>query len=155
MICNTSCIIAGAFIFSSVFLAFRVNKQTLNDPLFQLLSQTNKDRYMLLANERRNIYLKGFLLGFLLSLLGLFIIHKTKIYKTNKISNICFITATSFIVNYFFYILHPKSDYMIRHLKSTKEKEAWLHIYRTMQFNCHLGFVLGLIGMMFVGNSFC
>ena len=61
MICNTSCIIAGAFIFSSVFLAFRVNKQTLNDPLFQLLSQTNKDRYMLLANERRNIYLKGFL----------------------------------------------------------------------------------------------
>ena len=44
---------------------------------------------------------------------------------------------------------------MITHLKSEEEREAWLNIYKTMQFNYHLGFVLGLIGMMFVGNSFC
>jgi len=44
---------------------------------------------------------------------------------------------------------------MVKHLNSQDEKNAWLKIYKTMQFNYHLGFVLGLIGMIFVGNSFC
>ena len=44
---------------------------------------------------------------------------------------------------------------MINHLESYKEKQAWLEIYKKMQFNYHLGFSLGLIGMLFIGNSFC
>ena len=44
---------------------------------------------------------------------------------------------------------------MIKHLNSQDEKNAWLKIYKTMQYNYHLGFVLGLIGMIFIGNSFC
>ena len=76
-------------------------------------------------------------------------------FKVTKLVNICFVLATSFTVNYFFYILHPKSDYMVLHLKNLEEKQAWLNIYKTMQFNYHLGFVLGLVGMIFIGNSFC
>ena len=41
MVCTTSCIVAGAFIISSIFLCLRVDKQTLKDPLFQLLSDEN------------------------------------------------------------------------------------------------------------------
>jgi hypothetical protein len=44
---------------------------------------------------------------------------------------------------------------MVLHLKDDDEKQAWLNIYKTMQFNYHLGFALGLVGMIFVGNSFC
>ena len=63
--------------------------------------------------------------------------------------------AISYSVNYFFYILHPKTDYMVLHLNTEKERKAWLDIYKTMQFNYHLGFALGLVGMMFVGSSLC
>jgi|TARA_B000000475_G_C15994755_1_gene446486 hypothetical protein len=155
MVCTTSCIIAGAFVISSIFVSLRVDKSTLKDPLFQLLSNENKQRYVRIANERKNIYLKGFGLGFVISLLALFILNNNKMFKVNKLVNICFVLATSFSVNYFFYILHPKSDYMVLHLKDDKEKQAWLNIYKTMQFNYHLGFALGLVGMIFVGNSFC
>lgn len=155
MVCTTSCIIAGAFVISSIFVSLRVDKSTLKDPLFQLLSNKNKQRYVKIANERKNIYLKGFGLGFVISLLALFILNNNKMFKVNKLVNICFVLATSFSVNYFFYILHPKSDYMVLHLKDDKEKQAWLNIYKTMQFNYHLGFALGLVGMIFVGNSFC
>ena len=155
MVCTTSCIIAGAFVISSIFVSLRVDKSTLKDPLFQLLSNENKQRYVKIANERKNIYLKGFGLGFVISLLALFILNNNKMFKVNKLVNICFVLATSFSVNYFFYILHPKSDYMVLHLKDDKEKQAWLNIYKTMQFNYHLGFALGLVGMIFVGNSFC
>tara|TARA_B100000035_G_scaffold313268_1_gene326596 strand:+ start:2328 stop:2792 length:465 start_codon:yes stop_codon:yes gene_type:complete len=154
MKCTTSCILAGAFIFASMFVSYRVNKQTLSSPLFQLLSNENKTRYIKIANERKNIYFKGFGLGLILSLIVLYGLNNKK-NKLTKLTNICFVLATSFTVNYFFYILHPKSDYMVKHLNSQDEKNAWLKIYKTMQFNYHLGFVLGLIGMIFVGNSFC
>ena len=155
MVCTTSCIVAGAFIISSIFVCLRVDKSTLKDPLFQLLSNKNKDRYINIANERKYIYLKGFGLGFMISLLALFVLNNNKMFKVNKLVNICFVLATSFSVNYFFYILHPKSDYMVLHLKDDSEKHAWLNIYKTMQFNYHLGFALGLAGMIFIGNSFC
>ena len=155
MVCPTSCIVAGAFIVSSIFVSLRVDKSTLKDPLFQLLSERNKNRYMRIANERKNIYLKGFGLGFILSLIALFILNNNKMFKVTKLMNICFVLATSFTVNYFFYILHPKTDYMVLHLNNDEEKKAWLDIYKTMQFNYHLGFALGLVGMIFIGNSFC
>uniref|UniRef100_A0A6C0JC66 Uncharacterized protein n=1 Tax=viral metagenome TaxID=1070528 RepID=A0A6C0JC66_9ZZZZ len=155
MVCTTSCIVAGAFVISSIFVSLRVDKSTLKDPLFQLLSNENKQRYVTIANERKNIYLKGFGLGFIISIFALFVLNNNKMFKVNKLVNICFVLATSFSVNYFFYILHPKSDYMVLHLKDDKEKQAWLNIYKTMQFNYHLGFALGLVGMIFVGNSFC
>ena len=66
MLGTTSCIVAGAFIISSIFLCLRVDKQTLKDPLFQLLSDENKQRYIDIANERKNIYFKGFGLGFII-----------------------------------------------------------------------------------------
>ena len=155
MVCPTSCIVAGAFIVSSIFVSLRVDKSTLKDPLFQLLSERNKNRYMRIADERKNIYLKGFGLGFILSLIALFILNNNKMFKVTKLMNICFVLATSFTVNYFFYILHPKSDYMVLHLNNDEEKKAWLDIYKTMQFNYHLGFALGLVGMIFIANSFC
>jgi hypothetical protein len=154
MVCTTSCIVAGAFVISSIFVSLRVDKSTLKDPLFQLLSNENKQRYVTIANERKNIYLKGFGLGFIISLFALFVLNNNKMFKVNKLVNICFVLATSFSVNYFFYILHPKSDYMVLHLKDDEEKQAWLDIYKTMQFNYHLGFALGLVGMIFIGNSF-
>ena len=155
MTCTTSCIIAGAFIFSSFFVSTRINKKTLKNPLFKVLNDKQKRKYMLITNERKNIYIKGFTLGLILSTLSLYILNNNKLFKMNKLSNICFILASSFTINYFFYILYPKSDYMINHLKSYQEKQAWLEIYKKMQFNYHLGFLLGLIGMIFIGNSFC
>ena len=74
---------------------------------------------------KEKIYiLKGFGLGFILSLIALFILNNNKMFKVTKLMNICFVLATSFTVNYFFYILHPKSDYMVLHLNNDEEK--WL-----------------------------
>ena len=44
---------------------------------------------------------------------------------------------------------------MVVHLDDEDQRKAWLEIYRTMQYNYHLGFALGLVGMMFVGRSYC
>ena len=82
-----------------------IDKQALNQPLIELLDDENKQRYMMIANERKMIYFKGFALGFILSLLALYVLNNNKLFKVTKLTNTCFVLATSFIVNYFFRVL--------------------------------------------------
>ena len=48
----------------------------------------------------------------------------------------------------FVYILSPKTTYMIEHLNSKQQIDAWLNIYRTMQVKYHTGLVLGIVAAM-------
>jgi hypothetical protein len=59
------------------------------------------------------------------------------------------------MTNYFYYILSPKSDWMILHIEGDKQKKAWLSVYRIMQYNYHFGALLGLVGAFFIANTFC
>ena len=84
MFCKKSCLIAGSFIVASIFVCLRVDKQALNQPLMELLDDENKQRYRMIANERKAIYFKGFALGFILSLLALYILNNNKFKASMK-----------------------------------------------------------------------
>lgn len=97
----------------------RVDKSTLKDPLFQLLSNENKQRYVNIANERKNIYLKGFGLGFVISLLALIGMlndgpHLIELSPVDSLDGepipeaIKYINIIIYLITIFFsYILHP------------------------------------------------
>jgi hypothetical protein len=59
-------------------------------------------------------------------------------------SLVCVVMATCFITNYFYYMLSPKSDWMLNHVSNQQETRAWLLMYREMSYNYHLGLVLGI-----------
>ena len=63
--------------------------------------------------------------------------------------------AITLATNYFYYILHPKSDYMILHLEEESQRLIWLKVYRNMQVKYHIGLVLGIIASMFLAKSIC
>ena len=147
MICTTSC--TGFFIIFIGMIYFTLKKPYDKHNRFEMLLNDNqKITYEKIKLERRNIYLKGYFLGFFLSIL--IILYSPKIKKTNMI---CTIGVVSFVTNYFYYILSPKSDWMVLHLHSTEQKKAWLEIYRTMQYNHHFGFLLGIIALMVLTNG--
>jgi hypothetical protein len=119
----------------------------------ELLSPSLKQRYESIIKERRDISLKGYVLGFLISLLVIAIYKykcKNKCIKKNTFF-ICMIVSISFLTNYFYYILTPKSDWMLNHLKSREEISMWLEVYKEMQRNYHMGILLGIIGVAFLG----
>ena len=60
---------------------------------------------------------------------------------------ICIVMSISFITNYFYYILSPKSDWMLNHVNDKEQVKAWLQMYREMSYNYHLGLVLGIIAV--------
>ena len=103
--------------------------------------------YDKIAYERQMISYKGYILGFIISLFIIFYNLNVKSGKLNNTSIVCIVVATSFLTNYFFYMLHPKSKWMLNYLNDKEQVKAWLQMYRTMQFNYHLGLVLGIIGV--------
>lgn len=110
--------------------------------------------YNKLSRERMAISYQGYILGFIISLFIILYNYFYKIKKLSTVSIICIVLATSFLTNYFYYILHPKSDWMLNHINNPEQTKAWLIMYREMQFNYHMGLVIGILGVGILAFAF-
>jgi hypothetical protein len=157
MVCATSCAIAFIFIVANIYCcAFSHRSGGVIQEFVAKLSPDNQRRYAVITRERQGIYFMGLFLGFILSMILL--VCCRKYFAGGRGGNtgvLCMVAAVSFSVNYFYYILSPKSDWMVLHLKSGEETQAWLKVYRTMQFNYHAGLVLGILAVVAFGNALC
>ena len=97
---------------------------------------------------------KGYVLGVIISLGIIFYNLKIKGTKMSNSSLVCTVIATAFITNYFYYMLHPKSDWMLNHMGNQEEVKAWLQMYREMQYNYHMGITLGIIAVGILAFAF-
>ena len=64
------------------------------------------------------------------------------------------VASFSFLTNYFYYTLSPKSDWMLNHIADGNQAKAWLYVYRKHQVAYHGGLALGLIAMGFFAFAF-
>ena len=157
MICKKTCALAGAFLSASLATSYFIDKTTLSKNLKNSLSKGKQHIYQKITKERKNIYFTGMTLGLTLSIL-LILLNRTNpnsVYNLNKSQLICATLATTFTVCYFYYILYPKSTHMVLHLDTKNQKEQWLKIYKSMQFNYHAGFALGLVGISILAYGMC
>ena len=151
--CATSCGIAATLIAGMAYCTYMGNRSQLVQNYMRTLTPDQQQTYAKIVAERRGIYLRGFGWGLLLSALMLGIHHQ---YLTmSRAVLLCNVAAITLATNYFYYILSPKSDWMVLHLKSGEETQAWLKVYRTMQYNYHIGLVLGILAVVAFGNALC
>ncbi len=148
MACYVSCVLAIAFLVASIFVMCNTEKNPIMKQYIQGLNEMQKKKYVEITMERRNIYLTGFFIGFVLSLVLLYFFMK----KMNRWGSICMVAAVTFTFSYFYYILVPKKDYMLKYLSDKEDNENWWKVYRVMQKHYHLGFVLGLVGAVLFCN---
>jgi multisubunit Na+/H+ antiporter MnhE subunit len=97
---------------------------------------------------------QGYVLGFILSLVIIYYNVSVKHNNLTTMPLVCIVLATSFVANYFYYIIHPKSDWMLHHLQNKEEIKAWLEMYREMQYNYHMGIALGIVGVGLFAYAF-
>jgi hypothetical protein len=155
MVCTTSCVVATIFIVAMVFTMYGSDKTEAINNFRRILTHQQNVTYDKIANERRRIYFIGFALGLLASFIFLAWNNSSGTRRLNRFSTICVVGAITFTINYFYYMLAPKSDWMILHIEGDTQKKAWLGVYKVMQYNYHLGALLGLVGALFIGNVFC
>jgi hypothetical protein len=150
MVCTTSCVLALAFISASLFVTFNTEKDERLQELMEVLTPVQKAIYKEIRNERRTLYLQGFTLGFVVSLIALYMMKN----KMNRWGSLCMVGAITFSVSYFYYILMPKKYEMITFLDKKEEREAWWEVYKVMQKYYHGGFLLGVIAVILFCNMF-
>ena len=155
MPCYTSCFIAIVFLSSMIFMHFFMIKNNVIKEYQDQLPENLLQIYKQIVNERTRIYYYGFLLGFLLSIT--IIMYNLQLKSSNKMTNtsmVCIIVSTSFLVNYFYYVLSPKTNHMLEHIESKPQIKAWFKMYSNMQYYYHMSLVLGILTMGFFAAAF-
>lgn len=153
MICGSTCGIALMFLVANVYVTLSSDtKLKIKENYYKTLSQNEILRYENIVNERRNIYFQGYALGLIMSFILLALNYNNKNGLSNN-SMVCVVGAVTLIVNYFYYMLAPKSDYMVLHLNERKQREEWQKINRYMQVKYHVGLVLGIVAAMLFAKS--
>jgi len=147
MACTISCMISAVFIIGMIYFYNRTNKSEIVKHYKDKLPSDLQKRYNIISEERMKISVYGYALGLIISLFFIFYNLKFKRVRMNNTSLVCIVMATCFLTNYFYYMLSPKSDWMINHISNSEQGKAWLLMYREMSYNYHAGLVLGIVAV--------
>ena len=143
--------ISAVFIIGMIYFYTMTGKSNIVQQYRSSLSPELLIRYDTIAKERMTISYQGYVLGFILSLIIIYYHSKTKM---STISLVCTVIATASITNYFYYMLHRKSDWMLNHVREKKDVEKWLQMYRSMSYHYHSGLALGIIAVAVFAFAF-
>ena len=114
------------------------------EKMVSLMDDDQKEIYSKIRKERLNHYLNGLAAGVVLSLPTLYLIKNTT-------SRVCASGIVLMMTASIKYYLQPKSDYMIKHLNSQEQKEAWMNVSRNFIKKKISGVMIGLF--LYIGLS--
>lgn len=154
MACAISCIVSTIFLIGMIYFYNMTDKSAIVKHYKSSLSSDLQKRYDKISKERLMISYQGYALGVILSLGIIYYNLKIKKDKMTTTVLVCTVIATAFVTNYFYYMLHPKSDWMLNHMGNKEEVRAWLQMYREMQYNYHMGLTLGIIAVGILAFAF-
>lgn len=153
MICKISVMISIVFIVGYIVHAFMIDKHGITQTFRASLNHHQQTIYDSIVKERKWLSIKGYLLGLLVALIIAIDNYINRRVKKLPV-NIAIGVATTFIIHYFYYILSPKSNWMVLHLDHKSQREAWQKVYRQMQLGFHSGIFIGIIGVAILFSAF-
>ena len=154
MPCSSTCLLATALIISMIYFQNATTKSKVVEIYKDQLPSNLKERYEKITTERLRIYFYGYLLGFILSFIIIMYNYSSKRHILTNTSLICLVIVVSFFTNYFYYILSPKTDWMLNHINTREQTKAWLIMYRSMQVNYHMGLIIGIVAVGVLAFAF-
>jgi uncharacterized membrane protein YkgB len=146
--------ISAVFVIGMIYFYNATDKSEIVKHYKEKLSSDLQKRYDKITKERLTISYYGYGFGFFISLFIIFYNTKIKVVRLNTLSLVCTVMATCFLTNYFFYMLYPKSDWMLNHMHNQQEVRAWLQMYRIMSYSYHMGLVLGILAVGILAFAF-
>ena len=153
MNCLLLCSIGIALLIANLVVTLTSDKGKQKDIFYKTLTPELVAKYEDIIKERKEIYIKGYFYGLILAFI--LVAYANKLRKINTMGGICVMAGITFLTNYLYYILTPKSDSMVIHLDKEEQRVEWQKIYRSMQVKYHSGLVLGIIAAGFLGASAC
>jgi uncharacterized protein YacL len=147
--CISYCLV-GAALLGSMIVTMLASKKSKNFTNFMsVLNDDQQQVYKSVIKERLTIYIQGLVIGSILAILFTFN------GKLSRPTNICLFVVIALGFNWIYYLFYPKSTYMLNHLSSQNQVQAWLKIYKEMKLRCHVGLLLGVLGYIILGIGWC
>ena len=145
--CTITCFFATVIVVAMVIMTLMVHYDSHIKSYKAGLPVDIQSHYDKIVAERSRIYFTGYLIGFALAVaLIVFNVYFLK-HRMPTSLMVCFAIVISTVFNYFFYILSPKTTYVISLLKTEKQKDDWLKVYKSMQYYYHASFALGAVAV--------
>ena len=142
------CAVATALIVASIFTSCScigfITRSDVIQKYQKSLDGELLNTYKTVVAERLRIYFTGAAIGLLLALAYLYTTRTTGY-------NWCMFAAIILVVQMFYYLLSPKSTYMVNHLRTDEQRQLWTEVYRTMQLRYISGMLVGAIGYFVLG----
>ena len=159
MICGWTCFIAVMFIIGNLVFTYLMDKHGEVKKYQDSLDDTQKVIYKKIVEDRKKLAMQGYALGIAMSigfLIGRhFLMKSKKSLLSTSVASLCVTGAITFVVQYFFYMLMPKKDWMLNHLTTEEQKAQWVKVYRAYSWNYHLSMLIGLVGAGLLGYGVC
>ena len=152
--CSITCIFSAVFLVAMIFMT---NWMTTNQTTLKYQNQLPEhlqETYISIVKERTQIFYTGYALGLFLAIFVIFYNMKIKQQKMNWPSMVCLTVFIAFLTNYFYYVLSPKTKWMLNSIDTPEQTKAWFEMYRTMQVYYHGSLVLGIIAIGLVAFAF-
>ena len=147
--CISFCLV-GAALLGSMVVTMLASKKSKNFKEFMsLLNDDQQQIYKSIIRERMEIYIQGMVIGIILAIIITFN------GKLSRGTNICLFVVIALGFNWCYYLLYPKSTYILNHLSSQNQVKSWLKIYKEMKLRCHVGLLLGVLGYIILGVGWC
>ena len=154
MPCKICCSVSIVFLIAMFYMTYLTNKNEVIEKYRKSLPTSLVQTYDSITRERTIIYYTGYALGLVLAIIIITYNLLIRKEKVTPLSLVCTIVGFAFIVNYFYYILTPKSKWMLNEVRTPAETKAWLEMYRNMSFYYHSGLLLGLVAIGTFGYAF-
>jgi uncharacterized protein YacL len=145
--CTFTCVISFVIVVAMVIMSIMVSNDKFVQSYRSNLPADIRKEYDRIVAERRQIFFTGYLIGFIISVFVIIVNVNVLKKKMPVTLMVCLAVVVSTVVNYFYYMLSPKSNHMIGLLKTDKQREDWLKIYKSMQYYYHASFVLGAVAV--------
>ena len=129
--CFTECLLAS-MLAGSVFFAFIASAKGRIDTLENTLRPEQLQRLRAISSERARIAMTGLMLG---------VIVAVSVARVHP----CISVLALFGIQHAYYVLMPKSDWMVPHLDTPAQREAWKDVYVGMKTTSHVGAITGIV----------
>lgn len=149
--CTFTCIFSAIVLLSMIFMT---NMMTVPKKYQFQLPENLQKTYKDIVKERTQIYYTGYGLGLFLALVLIFYNTQVKKEKMGWPSMVCLTVTVAFLTNYFYYILTPKSKWMLDEITTPEQTKAWLDMYRSMQVYYHGSLALGILAIGLIAFAF-
>ena len=143
------CLVGFALIIGQIALSLNADIKKENKQFFDTLDSNQRIIYDKVVKERMNIYICATIISLIIGNIFLFVNRN----KNNMFKACCFITIV-FLIQYFYYILHPKKLSMVEHLNSKRQLKEWNDVYKIYQRNYHYGMLFAIFGYFLFGYGF-